>query len=381
MDSKERLKYSRVSDSNQHSLWAGARRLQNYIAHEFVIIWRFPARVGAGIFVSIAIAIIFLATTSARAQENPLPDWARAESEVRRHAFVLALQEYEVLKDVPTAVNDGRDMKISLAGLGFRVDRPEGSQTRTAILDRFDAFVEQVASGDTVLFYFSGHGFERYGRNYIAPADLSVLPENRIGHVAISMDYVLSRLEERAPGLLLLVIDACRTEDVPVVERRIKQAARIEATGFVEMKADIDTTIVYAAQPRGVAYGRLESDPPDSASLFTRQVTRAFMRGDTQFYALWPDISKTVFRDSGEKQKPWLHDNGSRALGLVLNQNPAYRRRHDREWEAAALAPAEEQPSLLKTFAAEHPDSRFLRAATSRIVALGAEPSIGERRP
>jgi uncharacterized caspase-like protein len=69
------------------------------------------------------------------------------------------------------AVNDARAVGDVLVKLGFNVIRGE-NLGRQGLVDKLDELTRQLTAGDTVFFYFSGHGVALGGGNYILPSDV-----------------------------------------------------------------------------------------------------------------------------------------------------------------------------------------------------------------
>ena len=70
------------------------------------------------------------------------------------------------------AVADAEAVGDALAPLGFQVTRLTGDVSQATFLRRFRIFAQGVQRGDTVLFFFSGHGVGLDGANYLLPADV-----------------------------------------------------------------------------------------------------------------------------------------------------------------------------------------------------------------
>ena len=88
-------------------------------------------------------------------------------------------------------VNDARAMKNGLQSVGFEVERVENGTKRQ--MSRAFAKVEgKIEPGDTVVFHFSGHGFEIDGQNWLLPIDVPAAREGEAGLVKDEADVVIS---------------------------------------------------------------------------------------------------------------------------------------------------------------------------------------------
>src|SRR3954468_2622334 len=81
-----------------------------------------------------------------------------------RRAFLVGVQHYSD-KKVPAlerTINDANDLAKDLEEVGFdkkNIKVANDIKTKEGFDKEFNAFLKTVESGDTVVFYFSGHGF------------------------------------------------------------------------------------------------------------------------------------------------------------------------------------------------------------------------------
>ncbi|OYU43940.1 MAG: hypothetical protein CFE44_15620 [Burkholderiales bacterium PBB4] len=108
-----------------------------------------------------------------------------------------------------------QDMAAVLAQRGFEVTALvdlDLAQARQAV-DRFAQTVKAASDDATVLFYFSGHGVQVDAENLLVAAGVNptAAPETILkGSLVLGPD-VMARLPRPAKGLLITVVDACRT--------------------------------------------------------------------------------------------------------------------------------------------------------------------------
>jgi hypothetical protein len=118
------------------------------------------------------------------------------------------------LASMSALLRDGFDFEVS-AGENF------GLEDSRRLIDRFLARAATIQStsgfvdGDLcTLIYFSGHGLQRKGINYLVPANVDQL-DVRIEEKSISLQNDILRplrpLSPAYPGLNLVLLDACRT--------------------------------------------------------------------------------------------------------------------------------------------------------------------------
>src|SRR5688500_1001912 len=88
----------------------------------------------------------------------------------KRLALVIGNSEYRSVYPLPNAVNDSHAVAKVLNRLGFEVsslDNAGQEEFRKAI----DDFSRKAEGSDATVFYYSGHGFQLRGANYLVPTD------------------------------------------------------------------------------------------------------------------------------------------------------------------------------------------------------------------
>ena len=167
----------------------------------------------------------------------------------QKFALVIGNANYTNFGQLLNTLNDANDMADVLEGLGF------------IIIDKlFDASLEGMdnavvslkkrlsESPDSYGFlFYSGHGIQWQGENYLIPADANIPDADYIRRRALSVQSVLVDLNQAKNALNIVVLDACR--DFPVAWTK---TANI---GLAAVNAPADSIIMYAA-----AAGKTSSD-------------------------------------------------------------------------------------------------------------------------
>jgi TPR repeat protein/uncharacterized protein (UPF0335 family) len=179
------------------------------------------------------IAVLSLAATPSRAET--------------RRAFLVGIERYSdgFIQRLDRTVNDAKDLAKDLEEVGFdkkNIKVVTDLKNRDAFEKEFSAFLKTIESGDTVFFFFSGHGFgvEADQTNYLLFTDLKspftftktqltdqerknadivrlripnyldAYQQNEIPN-GISATEIQRRLAERNPKTVILILDACRS--------------------------------------------------------------------------------------------------------------------------------------------------------------------------
>lgn len=139
----------------------------------------------------------------------------RAAAEEPRTALVMGAWAYGggQFQPLPGIQRDVAQMAEKLAALGFdvaRVENPNLAEAERAI-DEFGAKLK-VRKG-VGLFYFSGHGAELQGSNYLIPVGITSLSDKSDLKIkAINAQMVLNRMSNAQARINLVFLDCCRNE-------------------------------------------------------------------------------------------------------------------------------------------------------------------------
>lgn len=237
-----------------------------------------------------------------------------------RLAFVVGNDAYQNVTPLQKAVNDARAVGRTLQQLGFRVTLGENLAWREYV-EKFSAFENSIQPGDTAFLFYSGHGVEIDGANFLIPVDApKVAPEQQslLKDVSISTDNMIQRLKSRGTRTQIIVLDACRENPFRQSNGRSVGGAR----GLAGTQVPGGVFMIYSAGLGEVALDRLSDNDANPNSIFTRSFlplledpenslvavakqTRAKVSmlasrvGGTQFPAYYDEIDGDIFLAKG----------------------------------------------------------------------------------
>ena len=186
------------------------------------------------------VLLALLATLSGAAGQDSR-SVRRTEVEQRR-ALLIGNAAYQHVRPLQNTVADVEALEGALRDLGFEVtvEQDRGVNEMDADLKKF---AESLSPQDLAFFYFSGHGVEVSGKNYLLPVDF---PESGVSiqRGALAAADVQESLEREA-RVRVLVLDACRND--PFGE------ARGTDGGLARMNGTAGTLIAYSTGAGNVA--------------------------------------------------------------------------------------------------------------------------------
>ena len=193
----------------------------------------------------------------------------------KRVALVIGVNKYPNLAahaQLQRAVNDAHAVAKAFGELGFEVTALEDTG-RAQFNEGWQQFLAKTSDGDTVAFYFAGHGVEIEGLNFLIPGDIPPVQYGRqeqIKRESIAVSELLLDLHKRRPGVVLIILDACREH--PLIPEEYRSAGAAPG-GLAKIDAPQGTFIMYSAAAGQTALDRLPGNDPDPVnSVYTRKL-------------------------------------------------------------------------------------------------------------
>lgn len=230
------------------------------------------------------------------------PSLAEFYKDEKRFALVIGNSSYpKTIGALRNPVNDATDMAKELQNSNFEVDLLTNAtygQMRAALLK----FKEKIDAGDpdktVALFYFAGHGLQHEQENYLVPIDAAVEYEDDISRYCFpAQRMVLGNMERSNARMNILILDACRNNPFPALNRSVTQ-------GLGEMRRARGSFIAYATAPGSVA-----SDGSGKNGLYTQELLKAMRRPGLTIEQVFKEVRANVLRLSGDKQNTWDSSN------------------------------------------------------------------------
>jgi tetratricopeptide (TPR) repeat protein len=224
-------------------------------------------------------------------------------------AIVIGNDKYTEVPPLEAGVNDARAMRSGLQSAGFQVELVENGSKRQ--MSRAFANVEgKVEPGDTVVFHFSGHGFEIDGQNWLLPIDVPAAREGEAGLVkdeAFNAADIIERFRTRGAGRVIAILDACRNNPFAKTGTRALSGTR----GLARMDASGGVFIMFSAGAKQEALDKLSPSDPEKTSIFVRSFLPLIPRNDMTLIDIAKETQERVrelARSVGHEQTPAYYD-------------------------------------------------------------------------
>ena len=142
------------------------------------------------------------------------------------------------------------------------------------------------------VFYYSGHGMQVEGRNYMIPIGVEIEDESDVSIYGVGIDTVLASMKFSGNNMNFIVLDACRNNPF---EKSFKSPTK----GLARMNAPKGSLIAFATEPHKVArQGR------GRYSLFTKALSEELLKVGLGVEKMFKNVRVAVHDQTGGKQLP-----------------------------------------------------------------------------
>jgi uncharacterized caspase-like protein len=243
---------------------------------------------------------------------------ARAAAIESRVALVVGNAAYRNVAPLKNPLNDARDMAKALRELGFDVIRVENANKQQ--LDRaIGEFSSKLTSGSVGLFYYSGHGMQENGHNYLVPVDANLATEAAVMLEATDLDLVLQIMNMAQTRVNLIILDACRDNPFEhrfrALGRGLAPIGQTSTTSWESVASAHGLPPIAGKQPpsgtRGtlIAYstapGRIAEDGEGANGLYTAELLKAMRVPGLKVEEVFKAVRIAVSTASKDDQTPW----------------------------------------------------------------------------
>lgn len=211
----------------------------------------------------------------------------------QRVALIVGNNDYSgSLSKLNNPINDAKSIKKILQQRGFEVIYAEDS-TKRSIKTSLDKFYNAIKKGGVGMFYFSGHGIEVDGQNYLIPIDAKIEEKSDTEFEAIALNKITKRMQNIGNRLNIVVLDACRNDPF----------SRSIGVGGLAKVEPIGMFVSYSTGAGSVASdGKVGGN-----GLFTKSLIK-YMQEELDLRDVFQQTRAEVYSKSNHKQFPAIYD-------------------------------------------------------------------------
>lgn len=235
---------------------------------------------------------------------------------LRGVALVIGQSKYQHIPALPNPANDARAIEGLLEDLGFEVTGANDRDARKLRRD-LERFAEDADGADAAIIYYSGHGIEAGGENWLVPVDADLASLDEVDKSLVPLSGVLDEIRAKVP-LTIFLIDACRSNPFPpgTVVKAGGEALPMSGAGLGAPRGfaaiqegatdEVGTIIGFAAEPGFPALdGEAGANSPYAAAILRHL---SALTG-TEFGLVMRMVTEEVYLKTGTKQRPWVNES------------------------------------------------------------------------
>jgi hypothetical protein len=241
------------------------------------------------------LALIVAITVATSSSLLPL----RGQESDKPRALVVGCNYEGMAINLPSPLKDAERIAEALASpeIGFEVKtllNPTREALHAAVKEHCEGLDRDKRPG---LFYFSGHGAQLNGENYLIPHLAELASTEDLRTQAFAVSDLTTPLATAGNGINLIFLDACRNNPL---EFRARGKDLSPLPGLAEMKAP-GLLIGFAADSGKVAFDHGEG------SLYTNALLKHLKTPGISVTDLLTVVRKEVRHTSANKQEPFLY--------------------------------------------------------------------------
>jgi formylglycine-generating enzyme required for sulfatase activity len=189
--------------------------------------------------------------------------------------------------------NDVREMEAALRVTGFKVQKVLNAnqvQMKRAVRD----FGEAAKGAELAFLYYSGHGTQVQGQNYLIPvgAEAGINKESDYEIEAVSINHIMGQIAAAEPRAAVVVLDSCRNNPFA---RSIKSAQK----GMARIVSPQGILVAYATSPDNTA---------DDNGHYAKALAGHITTPGLELVQVFRNTAKQVQKSSNGKQIPFIGD-------------------------------------------------------------------------
>jgi len=210
-----------------------------------------------------------------------------------RIALVIGNADYET-QPLSNPKNDANDVSKVLSKYGFDTTVLTNA-TQEEMQRAIQKFGEKLNKDTVGLFYYSGHGVQYNGENYLVPisAMRQVSVPEHLQYKAVNTGYILNVMKHSGSRLNMVFLDACRNNPFRSFTRSMKK-------GLARVPSAEGVLISYATAP-----GRVALDGAGRNSPYTTEFLNLVETPNLPIELLLKEVRTNVRKSTNGQQSPW----------------------------------------------------------------------------
>lgn len=214
----------------------------------------------------------------------------------KKVALLIGNCNYGGNAQLRNCINDANALGEKLNSLGFETIIVEDGNKEDIDI-AINQFSMKARNAEAGLIFYSGHGMQYNGENYMIPIGATLNSPADIEYRCNRASYALSKMEDVGCKLKILVLDACRTN--PFTKGWYKGGVQ---EGLGVMGAPSGTIVAFATSPNSIAYdGYAHGNSP-----YTIALLKLLEESTLDIVTYFNKVSSYVYKITNKQQNPWF---------------------------------------------------------------------------
>lgn len=215
---------------------------------------------------------------------------------LRRLAYVIGNNNYKYLNKLLGTSNDVDMMECTLKKCNFVVQKYKDLKYKSFEKIIYN-FKQQRVEYNVALFYFSGHGFEYNGQNYLCPTDSN----NNIEQTNINITNLVNDIYQNRNFINIIILDCCR--NIYNLKSKSNICIKDISPNFKNMGG---TFVAYATSSGESAIEK------NNHGIYTQSLCKHLLEENTAIEQVFKAVRKDIIRQSCINeltQIPWEYSS------------------------------------------------------------------------
>jgi TPR repeat protein len=300
----------------------------------------------------------------------------------KRVALLIGNQNYYSTPALRNPANDVELMRQTLISAGFDDVEVAVDLDLVGMRKALRNFEDKSDGSDVAVLYYSGHGMEMNGQNYLIPIDATLKTDKDVEDEALPLDRA-ERSLNGAAKLKLVILDACRNN--PFIDTMSRSAGtRAVTKGLAKVEPEgADTLVAYASRAGTVAL-----DGSGRNSPFAEALAKYVAQPGVDVRIALGQVRDEVVKVTQRKQEPFVYGSlggaqiflSIKQLNVTINNDQKVEKKEDAAPNGISAAAEDWQnikdladKELLEAFIAKHgTDPVYKMLAEKKIKLLAA---------
>jgi len=289
-----------------------------------------------------------------------------------RLALVIGNKDYPQ-RPLINPVNDARDIKAALEQVGFRVVYRENASL-ASMDSAVREFVRNLNKDSVGVFYYSGHGAQADGNNYLIPVGADIESKSELKARAYDAAIILGEMQEIGNRVNIVIIDACRNNPY--------KGSKGFGDGMATMTGPKGSIIAYSTAPGAVA----DDNTSGRNGLYTAYLKKYLLQPGLSIEEMFKKVREGVVAEN-QDQVPWenssimgefcfagcRHEIPSTAAEMPVATLDAVATEF-KFWDSVQYS---RNPADFRAYLSQYPNGRYAGLANQRLSSFESRKSSG----